>query len=98
MIVAWHNNYAINVTIALQTCLWQRVLSISTISPITTHYSQTKVKAEIEFQLAITGVGVEKVDTHKNGVILGDRKCLGDPRKSFVGHPDATQFGTSSRR
>jgi hypothetical protein len=25
-------------------------------------------------------------------------KCLGDPRKSFVGHPDATQFGTSSRR
>src|SRR6266849_6537523 len=23
---------------------------------------------------------------------------LGDPRKSFVGHPDATQFGTSSSR
>jgi hypothetical protein len=41
-------------------------------------------------------VGVEKVDIYKNGVILGDRKCLGDPRKSFVGHPDATQFGTSS--
>ena len=38
------------------------------------------------------------VDIHKNGVILGDRKCLGDPRKSFVGHPDATQFGTSSSR
>jgi hypothetical protein len=31
-------------------------------------------------------------------VILGDRKCLGDPRKSFVGHSDATQFGTSSSR
>ena len=45
-----------------------------------------------------TGVGVEKVDIHKNGVILGDRKCLGDPRKSFVGHSDATQFGTSSSR
>jgi hypothetical protein len=30
-------------------------------------------------------VGVEKVDIHKNGVILGDRKCLGDPRESFVG-------------
>jgi hypothetical protein len=43
-------------------------------------------------------VGVEKVDIHKNGVILGDRKCLCDPRKSFVGHPDATQFGTSSSR
>jgi hypothetical protein len=38
----------------------------------------------------IEAVGVEKVDIHKNGVILGDRKCLGDPRKSFVGHPDAT--------
>jgi hypothetical protein len=43
-------------------------------------------------------VGVEKVDIHKNGAILGDRKCLGDPRKSFVGHSDATQFGTSSSR
>jgi hypothetical protein len=41
-------------------------------------------------QLAITGVHVEKVDIHKNGVILGDRKCLDNPRKSFVGHPDAT--------
>jgi hypothetical protein len=45
---------------------------------------------EVEPQLAMTGVGVEKVDIHKNGVIFGDRKCLGDPRKSFVGHPDAT--------
>jgi hypothetical protein len=43
-------------------------------------------------------VGVEKVDIHKNGVILGDRKCLGDQRKSFVGHPEATLFVTSSRR
>jgi hypothetical protein len=30
-------------------------------------------------------VGVEKVDIYKNGVILGDRKCLGDSRKSFCG-------------
>jgi hypothetical protein len=43
-------------------------------------------------------VDVEKLDIHKNDVIWGDRKCLRDPRKSFVGHPDATQFGTSSRR
>jgi hypothetical protein len=49
-------------------------------------------------RLVLTGVGVEKVDIHKNGVILGDRKCLGDQRKSFVGHPDATLFVTSSRR
>ena len=33
----------------------------STIPPITTHYSQTKAKADVEFQLAKTGVGVEKV-------------------------------------
>jgi hypothetical protein len=46
----------------------------------------------------LTEVGVEKVDIHKNGVILGDRKCLGAQRKSFVGHPDATLFVTSSRR
>jgi hypothetical protein len=37
-------------------------------------------------------VGVEKLDICKKGVILGDRKCLGGPRKSFVGHPDVTQF------
>jgi hypothetical protein len=48
-------------------------------------------------QLALTGVGVEKVDIHKNGVILRDRKCLGDPRKSFIGHPDATLFWLSFR-
>jgi hypothetical protein len=49
-------------------------------------------------QLASTGVGVEKVDIRKNGVILGDSKCLGGPRKSFVGHSDAMEFGTSFRR
>ena len=27
-----------------------------------------------------------------------NRKYLGDPGKSFVGHPDATQFGTSPSR
>jgi hypothetical protein len=37
-------------------------------------------------------VGVEKLDIRKNGMILGDRKCLGGPRKSFVGHPDVTHF------
>jgi hypothetical protein len=30
-------------------------------------------------------VGVEKVDTTKTSVILGNRRCLGDPRESFVG-------------
>jgi hypothetical protein len=27
-----------------------------------------------------------------NSQNLGDRKCLGDPRKSIVGHPDAILF------
>jgi hypothetical protein len=51
------------------------------------------LKEGLRFVLGILVVGVEKVDIRKNGVILGDRKCLGGPRKSFVGHPDATQFG-----
>src|SRR5579863_7035690 len=29
---------------------------------------------------------------------LGDRKCLGDPRKSFIGHPDAISFLRISRK
>jgi hypothetical protein len=28
---------------------------------------------------------------------LRDRKCLGKPRKSFVGHPDAILFSRISR-
>jgi hypothetical protein len=27
---------------------------------------------------------------------LGDRKCLGDPRKSLIGHPDAISFSRIS--
>jgi hypothetical protein len=37
-------------------------------------------------------VGVEELDIRKNGMILGDRKYLGGPRKLFVEHPDVTQF------
>jgi hypothetical protein len=36
-----------------------------------------------------TGVAVEKVRFPQNSKQLGDRKCLGKLRKSFVGHPDA---------
>jgi hypothetical protein len=36
-----------------------------------------------------TGVAVEKVHFPQNTQHLGDGKCLGKPRKSFVGHPDA---------
>jgi hypothetical protein len=35
---------------------------------------------------------LKKSISTKNGVILRDGKCLGDQRKSFVGHPDATLF------
>src|SRR5207247_961171 len=39
-----------------------------------------------------TAVGVEKVHFPQNSENLGDRKCLGKSRKSFVGHPDAILF------
>jgi hypothetical protein len=37
-------------------------------------------------------VGIEKVDFPQNSKNLRDRKCLPEPRKSFVGHPDAILF------
>jgi hypothetical protein len=42
-------------------------------------------------------VGVEKVHFPQNSKNLGDRKCLGKLRKSFVGHPDAILFLLISR-
>jgi hypothetical protein len=42
-------------------------------------------------------VGVEKVAVRPKQPKLMDRKCLGDPRKSFVGHPDAILFSPFSR-
>src|ERR1035437_6098561 len=49
-------------------------------------------------QLSKSGVGVEKVRFPQNSKQLGDRKCLGKPRKSFVGHPNAILFLRISRR
>jgi hypothetical protein len=40
-------------------------------------------------QLLHSGVGVEKLEISENQHKFGDRKCLGDSYKSFVGHPDA---------
>jgi hypothetical protein len=51
---------------------------------------------KFECQLATSGVAVEKLDIHKNGMILGDGKWSVTPYKSFMGHPDATLFWTSS--
>jgi hypothetical protein len=48
--------------------------------------------------LALTGVAVEKLGFPKISANSGDRKCLGDPRKSFVGHPDASRFWQISRK
>ena len=42
-------------------------------------------------------MGVEKVHFPQNSQNLGDRKCLGKLRKSFVGHPDAILFLRISR-
>jgi hypothetical protein len=37
--------------------------------------------------LALSEVGVEKVDFSENGLEMGDQKCIGRRRKSFVRHP-----------
>jgi hypothetical protein len=42
--------------------------------------------------LVTNRVGVEKLRFPQNSGNLGDRKCLGKPRKACVGHPDAILF------
>ena len=42
--------------------------------------------------MTLTGVAVEKVHFLQNSQNLGDGKCLGKPRKSFVGLPIAKFF------
>jgi hypothetical protein len=37
-------------------------------------------------------VGVEKLNISEISENFGERKCLNEQRKSFVGHPDAIQF------
>jgi hypothetical protein len=43
-------------------------------------------------QLLISGVGVEKLEISENQYKFGDRKCLGNLNKSFVGHLDTIYF------
>jgi len=44
-------------------------------------------------QFVLTPVAdVEKLDISEIGTNLGDRKCLGDSRESFIGHPDTIYF------
>jgi hypothetical protein len=45
----------------------------------------------------LSGVAVEKLHFPQNSQNLGDRKCLGKPRTSFVGRPDAILFLRISR-
>jgi hypothetical protein len=40
----------------------------------------------------ISGVDVEKLEISENQFKFGDRRCLGNLNKSFVGHPDAIYF------
>ena len=47
--------------------------------------------------LTLTGVAVEKVAFLENPLKFGYRKCLGDPRESFIAHPDAILFSQFSR-
>jgi hypothetical protein len=37
-------------------------------------------------------VAVEKLPFHPKLPKFGDRKCPGDPRESFIAHPDAILF------
>jgi hypothetical protein len=37
-------------------------------------------------------VAVEKLAIQENQAKFGDRKCLSEPDKSFVGHPEAIRF------
>ena len=46
-------------------------------------------RAKKRRKLVLTPVGVEKLKISEIRTNLGDRKCLGDQRESFVGHPDA---------
>ena len=43
-----------------------------------------------ELRTILRSVAVEKVHFCQNRGNLGDRKCLGKPRTSFVGHPSAS--------
>jgi hypothetical protein len=51
-----------------------------------------RLERSCESQVSLSGVGVEKVVFFKNRLKLGDRKCLPDPRRSFIAHPDAFYF------
>jgi len=42
-------------------------------------------------------VAVEKLPFHPKLPKFGDRKCPGDRRESFIGHPDAILFSRLSR-
>src|SRR5216683_7993545 len=63
------------------------------IPPATSSGSPTERK----FSTVESGVGVEKSPFPQNSQNLGDRKCLGKPRKSFVGDADAILFLRISR-
>jgi hypothetical protein len=43
-------------------------------------------------QLLPSDVAVEKLNIHKNSVILGDGKWSDAPYKPFIGHPHAALF------
>jgi hypothetical protein len=45
-----------------------------------------------EWLLSITDVPVEKVRFSQNRLKIDDPKCIGDRRRSFIGHPSASIF------
>jgi len=47
--------------------------------------------------VGVNAVAVEKVAFLEKLSKFGDRKCPGDSRESFIGHPDAILFSRFSR-
>jgi hypothetical protein len=67
-----------------------RVFTNSSSRPF--NFTSVSYSRMIRRQLLQSGVAVEKLHFSQNSENLGDRKCLGKPRKSFLGHPNAILF------
>jgi hypothetical protein len=79
------------VTICSGLHLWMGMTCFSS-KWILSHSTWYKNRRSRQGQLTQSGVAVEKVHFSQNSRNLRDRKCLGEPRKSFVGLPNAKFF------
>jgi len=84
-----------------RTVVWDSVKTSYTLCPEAqgTHPRGTEERA---FMISLRVVDVNRPWLLKNSIFfktarMGDRKCLGELRKSFVGHPDTILFSRISR-